>query len=66
MLKYSTLLMALQSIVSDPGVIKKSCSTYLSMKLFLLINVKMPTVVAILTFMSRENSILSLSEPKQT
>ena len=33
------------------------------MKFFLLINVKMPTVVGILTFMSRKNSILSLSEP---
>ena len=35
----------------------------LSMKFFLLINVKMPTIVGILTFMSRKNSILSLSEP---
>ena len=30
-----------------------SCSVQLSMKFFLLINVKMPTVVGILTFMSR-------------
>ena len=29
-----------------------SCSTQLSMKIFLLINVKMPTVVGILIFMS--------------
>ena len=35
------------------------------MKFFLLINVKMPTVVGILTFMSRNNSILGLSEPKK-
>ena len=35
------------------------------MKIFLLINVKMPTIVGILTFMSRENSILGLSEPKK-
>ena len=28
------------------------CSTQLSMKFFLLINVKMPTIVGILTFMS--------------
>ena len=35
-----------------------SCSTQLSMKFFLLINVKMPTNVGILTFMSRKNSIL--------
>ena len=31
---------------------------------FPLINVKMPTVVGILTFMSRKNSILELSEPE--
>ena len=31
-------------------------------EIFLLINVKMPTVVGILTSMSRKNSILSLSE----
>ena len=35
------------------------------MKFFLLMNVKMPTVVGILTFMSRKNSILDLSEPKK-
>ena len=39
------------------------CSTQLSMKFFPLINVKMPTVVGILTFMSKKNSILGLSEP---
>ena len=33
------------------------------MKLFLLINVKMPKNVGILTFTSRKNSILGLSEP---
>ena len=42
-----------------------SCSTQFSMKFFLLINVKMPTVVGILTFMNRKNSIMSLSEPKK-
>ena len=48
-----------------PEVIKLfTCSTQLSMKFFLLINVKMPTIVGILTFMSGKNSILSLSEPK--
>ena len=36
------------------------------MKFFLLINVKMPTIVGILTFMSRENSILHLSEPDKS
>ena len=35
------------------------------MKFFLLINVKMPTIVGILTFMSGKNSILDLSEPKK-
>ena len=29
-----------------------------------LINVKMPTIVGILTYMSGKNSILGLSEPK--
>ena len=49
-----------------PKVIKLfSCSTQLSMKIFLLINVKMPTIVGILTFMSGKNSILGLSEPKK-
>ena len=41
-----------------------SCSPQLSMKFFLLLNVKMPTVHGILTFMSRKNSILGLSEPE--
>ena len=35
------------------------------MKFFLLINVKMPTTVGILTFMSGKNSIIGLSEPKK-
>ena len=51
-----------------PGskVIKRiSCLAQLSMKFFLLNNVKMPTVVGILTFMSRKNCILSLSEPEK-
>ena len=33
---------------------------------FLLTNVKMPTIVGILTFMSRKNSILGLSEPNKS
>ena len=52
----------------EPGseVIKHfSCSTQLSMNFFLLINVKMPTSVGILTFMSMQNSILGLSEPEK-
>ena len=52
--------------ISFPEVIKLfSCSTELSMKFFLLIHVKMPTIVGILKFMSRKNSILGLSEPKK-
>ena len=39
-----------------PEVIKLfSCSTQLRLKFILLINVKMPTIVGILTFMSRIN-----------
>ena len=34
-------------------------------EIFLLINVKMPTIVGILTCMSGKNSILGLSEPKK-
>ena len=49
----------------DPKVIKLfSCSTQLSMKFFLLINVKMPNCL-LLTFISRKNSILVLSEPEK-
>ena len=57
------------AIITQPGpkVIKLfSCSTQLSIKFSLLINVKMPTIVGILTFMSRKNSILGFSEPKKT
>ena len=49
-----------------PAVIKLfSCSTQLSMTFFLLINVKMPTIVGILTPMSGKNSILGLSQPRK-
>ena len=49
-----------------PEIIKLfSCSPQLSIKYFLLINVKMSTIVGILTFMSGKNSILGLSEPKK-
>ena len=41
------------------------CSTQLSMDFFLLIDVKMPTTVGILTFMSRTNRIIGLSEPEK-
>ena len=57
---------ALCNTVPGPEVIKlSSCSTQLSMKFILLTNVKMPTIVGILTFMSRKNSTLGLSEPKK-
>ena len=36
------------------------------MKCFQLINVKMPTIVGILTFMNRKNNILGLSEPEKS
>ena len=50
-----------------PVVIKQfSCSTQLSTKFVLLINVKMPTIVGILTFMRGNNSILGLYEPKKS
>ena len=50
----------------SPEVIKLClCSTQLSMDFFLLINVKMPTIVGILTFISRKNSIIGLSEPEK-
>ena len=42
-----------------------SCSTKLKKKFFLLINVKMPTNVGILTMISRKNSTLGLSEPEK-
>ena len=59
--------MTLHQYWSGPEVIKLfSCSTQLSMKFFLLINVKMPTIVGILTFISRENSILGSSESEKS
>ena len=51
-------------VTPGPEVIKLfSCSTQLSTTFFLLINVEMPTIVGISTFMSRKNSILGLCEP---
>ena len=53
-------------IKPNPKVIKKIlCTTQLSMKFFLLINVKMPTTVGILTLMSKKTSIISLSKPEK-
>ena len=51
---------------SGPEIIKLfSCSALVSMKFSLPINVKMPTIVGILTFISRKNSILGLAEPEK-
>ena len=48
-----------------PEVIKLfSCSTQLSLKFLLLINVKMPTIVGILTFISRRNYQFLRVEPE--
>ena len=44
---------------------KKSPSAQLSTKFFLLIDIKMPTIIGILTFMSRKTCILALSEPSE-
>ena len=57
-------LAAICWVRAGPEVIKLfSCSTQLSMKFSLLINVKMPTIVGILTCMSGKNNILGLTEP---
>ena len=49
-----------------PEIIKLfSCSTQLSKNFFPLINVKMPKLIDILTFMSRTNNTLGLSEPEK-
>ena len=73
-LRECSLAMSLEAVFEDgwltlvvttgPEVIKLfPCSTQLSMIFFLLINVKMPTTVGILTLFSGKNSILDLSEP---
>ena len=49
-----------RGVVLSPGpeVIKKfPCSTQLSMNFILLIDIKMPTIVGILTFISRINTV---------
>ena len=55
---FSTLTLLGTVLLAAPGpeVIKLfSCSAQVSLKFILLINVKMPTIVGILTFMSRIN-----------
>ena len=57
--------MLLTVLITGPEVIKLfSCSTQLSLKFILLINVKMPTIVGILTFMSRINYQCLRFEPE--
>ena len=52
-----------KNLETEPEVILLfSCPTQLSMNIFLLKNVKMPTNVGILTFMSGKNNILGLAE----
>ena len=54
-------------MITDPEVIKlNSCSTQLSIKFILLINVKMSTIVGILTFMSRLNTISESSKARRS
>ena len=50
---------------SGPEVIKKFMLNSSEHEIFLIKNVKMPTIVGILTFMSSKNSILGLSEPEK-
>ena len=49
---------------SGPEVIKNQAQGCIELFFILLINVKLPTIVGISTFMSRKNSILGLSEPE--
>ena len=50
---------------TGPKVIKRfSCSAQLRLKFILLINVKMPTIVGILTFISRINYWFLSFEPE--
>ena len=51
--------------IPGPDVIKLfSCSAQLRLKFILLINVKMPTIVGILTFISRINYYFLSFEPE--
>ena len=63
-LVFNLQFLALFCSTGSEVINKNPFSTQLRMKFFLLINVKMPTIVGILTFMSRKNSILDLAEPE--
>ena len=54
------------NLIRPQGVIENSWSTQLSMKFFLLINIKMPTIVGIITFMSRKNSNQYISKSENS
>ena len=51
---------------SGPEVIKRFMLNSTEHDFFLLIDVKMPTIVRILTSISRKNGILGLAGPKQS
>ena len=55
------------TIIKTPGpkVKKISRKTQLSMNFFLLISIKMPTIVGISRLMSKNNSIIGLCEPEK-
>ena len=61
MLQYPVILLTDNKDSIRPGGYKPffSCSTQLSTKFSLLINMKMPTIVGIFIFISRENFMLS-------
>ena len=53
------------AVCENPGPEVIKLFFMLSMEFFLLINIKMPTIVGILIFMSTKNRTLGLSEPKK-
>ena len=62
----ATIPLWFKIVKPGPDVIKLfPSSTRLSIKFFPLINVKMPTIVGILTFMNMKNNIISLAELKK-
>ena len=56
-------LFALAELLDSEVIKLFSCSAQLRLKFILLINVKMPTIVGILTFMSRINYRFLSSKP---
>ena len=65
MLSISSVTFTKGTRISGPKVLKKNlCLTQLSIKFFLLINIKMPTIVGISTFMSRKIALKAYLSPK--